>query len=69
MAPATKTLLIGYDDFGFAEACGHTVHFGVREHAMGAIINGMALHGGVIPYCATSWPSPTTCVRPCAWQR
>jgi transketolase len=29
------------------------MHFGVREHAMGAIVNGMALHGGVIPYGAT----------------
>jgi transketolase len=30
-----------------------TIHFGVREHAMGAICNGMMLHGGVRPYCAT----------------
>lgn len=30
-----------------------TVHFGVREHAMGAALNGMALHGGVVPYGAT----------------
>ncbi|MBF0165430.1 MAG: transketolase [Magnetococcales bacterium] len=29
------------------------LHFGVREHAMGAVVNGMALHGGWIPYCAT----------------
>ncbi len=53
LAPSTKTLLIGYGDFGFKDACGHNVHFGVREHAMGAIVNGMALHGGVIPYGAT----------------
>lgn len=32
---------------------GRNVHFGVREHAMGAITTGMALHGGVIPYAAT----------------
>jgi len=32
---------------------GQNVHFGVREHAMGAILNGMALHGGLIPYGAT----------------
>ena len=32
---------------------GRNIHFGVREHAMGAITNGMALHGGVIPYTAT----------------
>jgi transketolase len=35
-----------------AAGCG-TVAFGVREHAMAAACNGMALHGGVIPYCAT----------------
>ncbi|GAC1580613.1 MAG: transketolase [Ktedonobacteraceae bacterium] len=32
---------------------GQNIHFGVREHAMGAILNGMALHGGVIAYGAT----------------
>jgi len=32
---------------------GRNIHFGVREHAMGAIIGGMALHGGLIPYTAT----------------
>lgn len=32
---------------------GRNVHFGVREHAMGAIVNGIALHGGFIPYAST----------------
>jgi len=32
---------------------GRNIHFGVREHAMGAVVNGMAQHGGVIPYGAT----------------
>ena len=32
---------------------GRNLHFGVREHAMGAIANGLAAHGGVIPYGAT----------------
>ncbi len=32
---------------------GRNIHFGVREHGMGAISNGMALHGGLRPYCAT----------------
>jgi transketolase len=53
LAPSTKTLLIGYGDFGFYKACASNLHFGVREHAMGAIVNGMALHGGIIPYAAT----------------
>jgi transketolase len=53
LAPSTSTYLKGYGDFGFDEWCGHNMHFGVREHAMGAIVNGMALHGGVVPYGAT----------------
>lgn len=35
------------------DKAGRNVHFGIREHAMGASINGMALHGGVLPYGAT----------------
>jgi transketolase len=51
--PSTRTVLVGYGDFGFSNDCGRNVHFGVREHAMGTIVNGMAMHGGVIPYGAT----------------
>jgi len=36
-----------------AEEAGRNLRFGVREHAMGAIANGIAYHGGFIPYCAT----------------
>ncbi|MBI4512517.1 MAG: transketolase [Gemmatimonadetes bacterium] len=53
LAPSTKTLLLGYGDLGFDSDCARNIHFGVREHAMGAIVNGMALHGGVLPYGAT----------------
>jgi len=53
LAPSTNTYLKGYGDLGFDEWCGHNIHFGVREHAMGSIANGMAAHGGLIPYCAT----------------
>ena len=53
LAPSTNTYMKGYGDLGFDEWCGHNMHFGVREHAMGNIVNGMALHGGVIPYAAT----------------
>jgi len=53
LAPSTKTLLMGYGDFGFSAACAHNIHFGVREHAMGAIANGLALHSNFIPYTAT----------------
>ena len=53
LAPSTKTLLKDHGHYGFEEYCGHNMHFGVREHAMGSIANGMALHGGTIPYTAT----------------
>ena len=53
LAPSTNTYLFGYGDFGFDEWCNHNMHFGVREHAMGNIVNGLALHGGIIPYGAT----------------
>jgi len=53
LSPSTKTIVFGYGDFGWDDYCGRNMHFGVREHAMGAIAGGMALHGGVIPYAAT----------------
>ena len=53
LAPSNKTWLTGYPEFGYRKPGGRNIHFGVREHAMGAIVNGMALHGGVIPYGGT----------------
>ena len=53
LAPSTNTLLKGYSDFQRATPAGRNFHFGVREHAMGSILNGMALHGGILPYGAT----------------
>lgn len=53
LAPSTKTIMDGEGDFCLEDCGGRNMHFGVREHAMGAIVNGMALHGGVIPYGAT----------------
>ncbi|HJX38098.1 MAG TPA: transketolase [Anaerolineae bacterium] len=53
LAPSTKTILAGYGDLGWMEYWGHNMYFGVREHAMGAIVSGVALHGGLIPYAAT----------------
>jgi transketolase len=66
--PSTHTALKGLGDFNPAVAkgidtqgsdgggwsyAGRNLHFGVREHAMGAIINGMAAHGGIVPYGST----------------
>ncbi|MBX6332073.1 MAG: transketolase [Gemmatimonadaceae bacterium] len=53
LAPSTKTLLDASADFERGRYAGRNMHFGIREHAMGAILNGMALHGGVIPYGGT----------------
>jgi len=66
--PSTHTALKGLGDFnppagddvdtqgstgGGWSHKGRNVHFGVREHAMGAIVNGMAAHGGILPYGST----------------
>ena len=53
LAPSTKTLHPKMGTFGDAEGLPRNIHFGVREHAMGAICTGMAMHGGVIPFGAT----------------
>ncbi|MBN1884410.1 MAG: transketolase [Candidatus Krumholzibacteriota bacterium] len=53
LAPSTRTVIEGGGDMARGEAGGRNIHFGVREHAMGAFVNGMALHGGLLPFCAT----------------
>ena len=50
---SNKTDISGGGDLLAASPGGRIVHFGVREHAMGAIMNGMALHGGVRPFGGT----------------
>jgi transketolase len=51
--PSTKTYLKGFGDFQPGHYAGRNVHYGVREHAMAAISNGLALHGGIMPFCST----------------
>ena len=53
LAPSNNTRLLGYSDFQRETPTGRNIHFGVREHGMGGILNGMALHRGVIPYGGT----------------
>jgi transketolase len=53
LSPSTKTHLIGHGDFGPDDGTGRNIHFGIREHAMAAAVNGMALHGGVLPFGST----------------
>jgi len=43
----------GAGDFSSTDYAGRNLFFGVREHGMGALCNGMAIYGGLIPYCAT----------------
>jgi len=53
LAPSTKTLIKGAGDVQAGAYSGRNLRFGVREHAMGAMMNGISLHGGFIPYGAT----------------
>jgi len=53
LASSTSTLVIGESDVNKGAFAGRNLRFGVREHAMGAMLNGMALHGGFIPYGGT----------------
>ena len=48
-----NTAEITYGDFSADNFAGRNIHFGIREHAMAAIANGMQLHGGIQAYCAT----------------
>lgn len=53
LAPSNKTEMKGEGSFGKADYSGRNIHFGVRELGMGAMTNGLALHGGVRPYAGT----------------
>ncbi len=53
LSGSNLTIIKDAPRFEAGSFAGRNVHFGVREHAMGAIMNGMALHGGVIPYGGT----------------
>lgn len=53
LAPSNNTLIDGEGTFSREDREGRNFHFGVREHAMGAIANGMSLHGALHPYVAT----------------
>ncbi|MCX8125720.1 MAG: transketolase, partial [Dehalococcoidia bacterium] len=52
LASSVKTFIKDGGDFS-ANYCGRNIRFGVREHAMGAIANGIALHGGLVPFTGT----------------
>ncbi len=53
LAGSNNTLIAGADDLSSDRPGGRNMYFGIREHGMAAIMNGMALHGGIIPYGGT----------------
>lgn len=53
LAGSNNTIIKASTDYGPGDRSGVNMHYGVREHAMAAISNGMSLHGGVIPYTGT----------------
>ncbi len=53
LGPSNKTLIQSEGDFLPDDHASRNIRFGVREHAMAGIVNGMALHGGMIPYTGT----------------
>jgi len=53
LASSTNTIIKGEPSFSAENYAGRNFHFGIREHGMGSILNGMSLTGGIIPYGAT----------------
>ncbi|GJM36423.1 MAG: transketolase [Saprospiraceae bacterium] len=53
LTPSNKTLAKGETSFSPEHPTGRYIHYGVREHGMAAIMNGLSLHGGVIPFAGT----------------
>jgi transketolase len=53
LGPSNQTLIKGSPSIHKGDYSGRNIHFGVREHAMAAVMNGMALNGGLIPYGGT----------------
>lgn len=53
LAPSNMTRLKESDDFEAGNYVGRNIRFGVREHVMGSILNGLSLHGGLVPYGGT----------------
>ena len=65
LAPSTKTYMNGVGDFSAETPEGSNLHFGIRELAMAAIGNGLALHGGLRPFVSTFFVSSDS-VKPMA---
>lgn len=53
LGPSNKTIMKNEGFFSRVDRKGRNIHFGVREHAMGTVVNGISLHGGFIPFGGT----------------
>jgi len=53
LGPSTKTIINSSGSISKGNFNGRNIHFGIREHAMGAILNGMSLYGGFVPFGST----------------
>jgi transketolase len=53
LASSTNTIVKGAPSFSADDYSGRNFHFGIREHGMASVMNGMSLHGGIVPYGAT----------------
>lgn len=53
LGPSNKTIMKAGGFFSKLDRTGRNIHFGVREHAMGTVLNGISLHGGFIPFGGT----------------
>ncbi|HVX38433.1 MAG TPA: transketolase [Gemmatimonadaceae bacterium] len=53
LTPSNNTSVKAWKNFSPADYAARYVHFGIREHGMASIMNGMALHGGIVPYGGT----------------
>ncbi len=53
LGPSNKSVMKNREYYSATNRAGSNFHFGIREHAMSAICNGISLHGGLKPYCST----------------
>ncbi len=53
LCPSTKTYIKNSPSLGRNAFAGKNIHFGIREHAMGGVLNGLALYGGILPFGST----------------
>ena len=53
VAPSTKAFIDNTEYFSYLNRSGRNIPYGIREHAMAAISNGISLHGGVTAFCST----------------